>query len=188
MSSFHYSAFASGAASSAGASSTAGAASTTGASSTTGAASTTGVTTGAVSGTKPKASSTAFSSAGVAIILSRLADFGPSSLTSAAVKASDFYAEYKNSLVNGVAPIPGQELAIRMAYSFLLDKPMFQLFGKAYNDKLLSELEGADFNKYWTLYGKAVSPEGKLNNSYGLQFLNTFLVEGIPGAGKTSGF
>jgi hypothetical protein len=27
--------------------------------------------------------------------------------TAAAIKASDFYAEYKTSLVNGVAPIPG---------------------------------------------------------------------------------
>jgi len=27
--------------------------------------------------------------------------------TAAAVKASDFYAEYKNSFVNGIAPIPG---------------------------------------------------------------------------------
>jgi hypothetical protein len=29
-----------------------------------------------------------------------------------------------------------------MAYSFLLNKPVFQLFGKAYNDKLLEELNG----------------------------------------------
>jgi hypothetical protein len=29
-----------------------------------------------------------------------------------------------------------------MAYSFLLNKPIFQLFGKAYNDKLLKELGG----------------------------------------------
>ena len=108
--------------------------------------------------------------------------------TAAAVKASDFYAEYKNSLVNGIAPIPGQELATRMAYSFLLNKPIFQLFGKAYNDKLLEELEGVDSSKQWTMYGKNISPNGKLDNSYALQFLNTFLVEGIPGAGKTQGF
>jgi hypothetical protein len=60
--------------------------------------------------------------------------------TAAAVKASDFYAEYKNSLIDGIAPIPGQELAIRMAYSFLLNKPIFKLFGKLYNDKLLNEI------------------------------------------------
>jgi hypothetical protein len=29
-----------------------------------------------------------------------------------------------------------------MAYSFLLNKPIFQLFGKAYNNKLLEELNG----------------------------------------------
>lgn len=108
--------------------------------------------------------------------------------TAAAVKASDFYAEYKNSLVDGIAPIPGQELATRMAYSFLLNKPVFKLFGKLYNDKLLKEIEGVDSGKQWTMYGKNVSSEGKLDNSYALQFLNTFLVEGIPGAGKTQGF
>lgn len=108
--------------------------------------------------------------------------------TAAAVKASDFYAEYKNSLIDGIAPIPGQELATRMAYSFLLNKPIFQLFGKAYNDKLLKELEGVNSGKQWAMYGKNVSPNGKLDNSYALQFLNTFLVEGIPGAGKTQGF
>lgn len=108
--------------------------------------------------------------------------------TAAAVKASDFYAEYKNSLVNGIAPIPGQELATRMAYSFLLNKPIFQLFGKAYNNRLLKELEGVDSDKQRSMYGKNVSPNGKLDNSYALQFLNTFLVEGIPGAGKTQGF
>jgi hypothetical protein len=85
-----------------------------------------------------------------------------------------------------------------MAYSFLLNKPVFQLFGKAYNDRLLKELEGVenelgeietvDSGKQWTMYGKNVSPNGKLDNSYALQFLNTFLVEGIPGAGKTQGF
>lgn len=108
--------------------------------------------------------------------------------TAAAVKASDFYAEYKNSLVNGIAPIPGQELATRMAYSFLLNKPVFQLFGKAYNDRLLEELGEVDSDKQRSMYGKNVSPNGKLDNSYALQFLNTFLVEGIPGAGKTQGF
>ena len=108
--------------------------------------------------------------------------------TAAAVKASDFYAEYKNSLIDGIAPIPGQELAIRMAYSFLLNKPIFKLFGKLYNDKLLNEIQGVDSAKQWTMYGKNISPDGKLDNSYALQFLNTFLVEGIPGAGKTQGF
>jgi len=75
-----------------------------------------------------------------------------------------------------------------MAYSFLLNKPVFQLFGKAYNDKLLEELGEVDSAKQWTMYGKNISQDGKLDNSYALQFLNTFLVEGIPGAGKTQGF
>ena len=108
--------------------------------------------------------------------------------TAAAVKASDFYAEYKNSFIDGIAPIPGQELAIRMSYSFLLNKPVFKLFGKLYNDELLKELNGVNSEKQWTMYGKNISPDGKLDNSYALQFLNTFLVEGIPGAGKTQGF
>lgn len=108
--------------------------------------------------------------------------------TAAAVKASDFYAEYKTSLVNGVAPIPGQEMAIKMAYAFLLNKPIFQGFGMAYNKRILEEIKDADSNKYWIMYGKNVTESGKLDNSYALQFANTFLVEGIPGAGKTTGF
>ena len=108
--------------------------------------------------------------------------------TAAAVKASDFYAEYKTSLVNGVAPIPGQELAVKMAYAFLLNKPMFQGFGIAYNNQILNEIKGIDSSAYWTMYGKNIAESGKLDNSYALQFINTFLVEGIPGAGKTTGF
>lgn len=108
--------------------------------------------------------------------------------TAASIKSSDFYAEYKNSFINGIAPIPGQELAVKMAYAFLLNKPMFQGFGIAYNNKILSELENVDSSKYWSLYGKNVTKDGKLDNSYALQFLNTLLVEGIPGAGKTTGF
>jgi hypothetical protein len=38
------------------------------------------------------------------------------------------------------------------------------------------------------MYGKNIAESGKLDNSYALQFVNTFLVEGIPGAGKTTGF
>jgi hypothetical protein len=55
-----------------------------------------------------------------------------------------------------------------MAYSFLLNKPVFKLFGKLYNDKLLEELEGVDSAKQWTMYGKNVAPDGKLDNSYAL--------------------
>ena len=108
--------------------------------------------------------------------------------TAASVKASDFYAEYKTSLVDGIAPIPGQELAVKMAYAFLLNKPMFQGFGIAYNNRILEEIKGIDSSKYWSMYGKNVAESGKLDNSYALQFLNTFLVEGVPGAGKTTGF
>jgi len=107
--------------------------------------------------------------------------------TAASIKASDFYAEYKTSLVNGIAPIPGQELAVKMSYAFLLNKPMFQIFGEAYNKKLLEELNGVDSSKYWTLYGKNITDDSKFDNSYALQFINTFLIEGIPGAGKTQG-
>jgi hypothetical protein len=55
-----------------------------------------------------------------------------------------------------------------MAYSFLLNKPVFQLFGKAYNDKLLEELGEVDSAKQWTMYGKNISQDGKLDNSYAL--------------------
>jgi hypothetical protein len=75
-----------------------------------------------------------------------------------------------------------------MAYAFLLNKPMFQGFGIAYNNQILNEIKGIDSSAYWTMYGKNIAESGKLDNSYALQFVNTFLVEGIPGAGKTTGF
>jgi hypothetical protein len=65
-------------------------------------------------------------------------------VSTASVKTSDFYAEYIKSINNKFAPIPGQELAIKMAYSFLLNKPMFNAFSKAYNNKFLKELETVD--------------------------------------------
>jgi len=46
-------------------------------------------------------------------------------IANASVKTSDFYAEYIKSISDKYAPIPGQELAIKMGYSFLLNRPMF---------------------------------------------------------------
>jgi len=41
--------------------------------------------------------------------------------SAAAVKASDFYTLFKESIDPKYAPIPGQELATRMAFSFLMN-------------------------------------------------------------------
>ena len=108
--------------------------------------------------------------------------------SAAAVRASDFYTLFKDSIDPKYAPIPGQELATRMAFSFLMNQPLFEKFGKSYNDKILKELSGVNAEFYREHYGKYVSPESKLDNSYALQFMHTFLVEGIPGAGKSTGF
>jgi len=40
----------------------------------------------------------------------------------------------KTSIDPRYAPIPGQELATKMSYSFLMNQPMFEAFGKAYNE------------------------------------------------------
>ena len=106
----------------------------------------------------------------------------------ASVKASDFYSLYKQSFDPKFAPVPGQELAIKMAFSFLVNQPLFEHFGKAYNQKILSETENVDGQQFWDNYGKVISKDSKLDSSYGLQFVHTFLVEGIPGAGKSTGY
>jgi len=41
--------------------------------------------------------------------------------SAAAVRASDFYTLFKDSIDPKYAPIPGQELATRMAFSFLMN-------------------------------------------------------------------
>lgn len=109
-------------------------------------------------------------------------------IANASVKTSDFYAEYIKSISDKYAPIPGQELAIKMGYSFLLNRPMFQAFGKAYNKKFLKELETIDSDQLTIKYGKGANKDAKLDSDYALQMLNTFLVEGIPGAGKSTGY
>ena len=109
-------------------------------------------------------------------------------ITNASVKTSDFYAEYIKSINNQYAPIPGQELAIKMGYSFLLNRPMFQAFGNAYNKKFLKELETIDSDQLFIKYGKGAFKDSKLDSDYALQMMNTFLVEGIPGAGKSTGY
>jgi hypothetical protein len=88
--------------------------------------------------------------------------------SAAAVKASDFYTLFKESIDPKYAPIPGQELATRMAFSFLMNQPLFEKFGKVYNDKILKELNGVNAEFYREHYGKYVSPESKLDNSYAL--------------------
>lgn len=109
-------------------------------------------------------------------------------VAAAGVRTSSFYSEYVNSLDERFAPIPGQEIAIKMAYSFLLNKPLFKQFAKAYNDKILQELPEVDGSLINDLYGKSAYKDGKLDNAYAIQFFNTFLTEGIPGAGKSTGF
>lgn len=132
-------------------------------------------------------------SANGTLIDSKLDDFDDRSFiyllaSSAAVKTSDFYQLFKNSIDPKYAPIPGQELATKMAFSFLMNQPLFEKFGKAFNEKILKELPGVDAKHYREIYGKYISKDSRLDNSYALQFMHTFLVEGIPGAGKSTGF
>ena len=49
-----------------------------------------------------------------------------------------------------------------------MNQPLFEKFGKSYNDKILKELSGVNAEFYREHYGKYVSPESKLDNSYAL--------------------
>jgi hypothetical protein len=60
--------------------------------------------------------------------------------SAAAVKASDFYTLFKDSIDPKYAPIPGQELATRMAFSFLMNQPLFEKFVNKLGEKKLTIL------------------------------------------------
>ena len=108
-----------------------------------------------------------------------------------AVKASDFYANYKTILIGDFAPIPGQEEAVKMGYSFITNRQVFRDFAKIYNEivksntKGLSDKEISDINN--NLMMNYTKDSGD-DNDFTLQIVNTLLLEGVPGSGKSTGY
>ena len=54
----------------------------------------------------------------------------------AAVKASDFYGEYRSIISDKIAPIPTQELATYLGYASILNGGMIDKFCDAVNTSL----------------------------------------------------
>ena len=108
-----------------------------------------------------------------------------------AVKSSDFYANYKNILVGDFAPIPGQEEAVKMAYSFLTNRGIFKQFAKIYNEVVkdnIKELKDSDYTNINSNLMINLAKDSGDDNDVTLQIVNTILLEGIPGSGKSTGF
>lgn len=96
----------------------------------------------------------------------------------AAANPTAVYSEYKNSIIGKYAPIIAQEEAIRRAYSYILNPEMFEVFGQAYNEIYKQQLLEAR--------QKSGSTRTDLDTDEYLMSMRHFLIEGIPGSGKTS--
>lgn len=96
----------------------------------------------------------------------------------AATNPTAVYNEYKNSITGKYAPIIAQEEAIRRAYSYILNPKVFEVFGKAYNEVYKQQLQSAR-QKSGNIHTDFDTDEYLLG-------IRHFLLEGIPGSGKTS--
>lgn len=118
----------------------------------------------------------------------------------AAVKASDFYSLYKKCLIPGIAPIPGQELAIYNCFASVINKNIYLKFNQAIKDNIVNYLSGLSIEerkKY--LYTKFHSPKEDQeiwSKDENIKYLPSFtgmfpifdsinLIDGIAGSGKT---
>ena len=91
------------------------------------------------------------------------------------LNGSDFYRLYLNSIPDSLAPLPGQELATRLALTAFLDGSKFAKLADAYNKTLT--INGNLDSKY---------QENPLDSNVSIDFIRTFLIDGIAGAGKTT--
>lgn len=111
--------------------------------------------------------------------------------TITAVNSKKFYKAYANAITDTFAPIPGQELAVRSAFAFIANKKIFDVFTKSYNNTVKQLIENLTDDQLRSLQdnkGLAVSKRYPLNSDVAIISRNHFLVEGIPGAGKSTGF
>lgn len=86
--------------------------------------------------------------------------------------------EFKNSISSKYAPIIAQEEAIKRAYSFILNPQVFEKFAQAYNEVYKEQLTAERI--------KNGDTSTTLDTDEYLMSIRHFLVEGIPGSGKTS--
>lgn len=118
--------------------------------------------------------------------------------SSAAVKASNFYAKYNQSLdpKSKILPIPTQEIAIYNNYASIVNGDVFTRFQKAFRASIKQEWENKSIEARKQVLSKLNQNPMFAENiwaKYCFNFLpipryqNIVLTEGIPGSGKTSG-
>ena len=118
----------------------------------------------------------------------------------AALKSSDFYAEYRGIISDTIAPIPIQELGTYLGYSSIINGGVIDNFCNAVNKSLstwakeMSPKEFSDAIKY-TRVGirsttsvtmEGISKDFILDSAISPRFSRTVFIEGISGSGKSS--
>lgn len=105
----------------------------------------------------------------------------------AAVRASDFYGEYRSIISDKIAPIPTQELATYLGYASILNGGVIENFCDAVNTSLKNHADSMTNSEWESKYGKGIPREGILDSLVSPRFARVAFIEGIPGSGKTTG-
>lgn len=115
----------------------------------------------------------------------------------AAVKSSDFYGAYKDSLNEHIAPIPSQELATYLGVAAIANMNTLNTFIDAYRNTVVKDFNSiADekerakllnsFDGSGDIYAKDLLNYFSGHNVLP-QYKNMVFIEGIPGSGKSKG-
>lgn len=115
----------------------------------------------------------------------------------AAVKSSQFYGIFKNSISEQIAPIPTQEMAVYLNFANIVNGDVFTKFVDAYGSSMVEyfgSLDKAGRKKIIDKLGLTVKgidltedPNFLLQLQLSPLYSNIVLTEGIPGSGKTNG-
>lgn len=90
-----------------------------------------------------------------------------------------------------VAPLPAQEMALKLGYSYLLNTAHFQKFAKAYNSAVketLDNLSEQELNKIKVAENLKGSKDVFPDTQFNILNFWSFLTEGIPGSGKSTAY
>ena len=114
----------------------------------------------------------------------------------AAVKASDFYGVYKDSITEKIAPIASQELATYLGVAAFANMDVLNSFVDAYRQTAIKEFNDLsetdrtnilnNFDKSGSAYSKELLKYFGGHNVLP-QYHNMVFIEGIPGSGKSKG-
>ena len=114
----------------------------------------------------------------------------------AALKASDFYGAYKDSITEKIAPIASQELATYLGVAAFANMDILNSFLDAYQKTVIKEFNDLsetdrknilnNFDKSGDVYAKDLLKYFGGHNVIP-QYHNMIFVEGIPGSGKSKG-